>query len=74
MIKEKIRAGRNQTLTLSEEERVQLSDNLFIPEKNERLATEKILNKTILSDLFDVLDYLPESFADLILFKRATLV
>ena len=67
MIKEKIRAGRNQTLTLSEEERVQLSDNLFIPEKNERLATEKILNKTILSDLFDVLDYLPESFADLII-------
>ena len=67
MIKEKIRAGRNQTLTLSEEERVQLSDNLFIPEKNERLATEKILNKTILSDLFDVLDDLPESFADLII-------
>ena len=67
MIKEKIRAGRNQTLTLSEEERVQLSDNLFIPEKNERLATEKIFNKTILSDLFDVLDYLPESFADLII-------
>ena len=67
MKKEKIRAGRNQTLTLSEEERVQLSDNLFIPEKNERLATEKILNKTILSDLFDVLDYLPESFADLII-------
>ena len=67
MIKEKIRAGRNQTLTLSEEERVQLSDNLFIPEKNERLATEKILNKTILSDLLDLLDYLPESFADLII-------
>ena len=67
MLKQKIRAGRNQTLTLSEEERVQLSDNLFIPEKNERLATEKILNKTILSDLFDVLDYLPESFVDLII-------
>ena len=67
MIKEKIRAGRNQTLTLCEEERVQLSDNLFIPENNERLATENILNKTILSDLFDVLDYLPESFADLII-------
>ena len=67
MIEDKIRAGRNQTLTLSEEERVQLFDNLFIPEKNEKLVPEKILNKTILSDLFDVLDDLPESFADLII-------
>ena len=67
MKEDKIRAGRNQTLTLSEEERVQLFDNLFIPEKNEKLVPEKILNKTILSDLFDVLDYLPESFADLII-------
>ena len=67
MKEDKIRAGRNQTLTLSEEERVQLFDNLFIPEKNETLVPEKILNKTILSDLLDVLDYLPESFADLII-------
>ena len=67
MKEDKIRAGRNQTLTLSEEERVQLFDNLFIPEKNETLVPEKILNKTILSDLLDVLDDLPESFADLII-------
>ena len=67
MKEDKIRAGRNQTLTLSEEEREQLFDNLFIPEKNEKLVPEKILNKTILSDLLDVLDDLPESFADLII-------
>jgi len=67
MEKQKIRAKRNKTITLTDSERDILVKELFIPENKQPLVLEQILNKTILSDLFEVLDYLPESSADLII-------
>lgn len=65
--KEKKRAPRNQTLTLTDEERKELELNLFIPNEGNPLKIKEILNKTILSDLFDIIDFLPKAFADLII-------
>lgn len=67
MSKEKTRAPRNQTLTLTDEERKELALNLFVPVKNKKLEINDILNKTVLSDLFEILDFLPGNFADLII-------
>lgn len=67
MSSEKARAGRNQTLTLNDVEREELAFNLYFPKKKQSLELDTILNKTVVSDLFDVLDFLPESFADLII-------
>lgn len=64
---EKTRAGRNQTLTLNDDERSGLSSGLLIPKKNESFTVDEILNKTILADLIDVLDFLPKESADLII-------
>lgn len=67
MSKEKTRAPRNQTLTLTDEERKELALNLFVPVKTKKLGINDILNKTVLSDLFEILDFLPGNFADLII-------
>lgn len=67
MSKEKTRAPRNQTLTLTDEERKELALNLFVPVKTKKLEINDILNKTVLSDLFEILDFLPGNFADLII-------
>ena len=67
MSKEKTRAPRNQTLTLTDEERKELALNLFVPIKTKKLDINDILNKTVLSDLFEILDFLPGNFADLII-------
>ena len=67
MEKQKIRAKRNKTITLSDSERDILVKEFLIPEKKQPLVLEQILNKTILSDLFEVLDFLPENSADLII-------
>lgn len=64
---EKIRAGRNQTLTLNDDERSELSKGLFIPKKRKIFTVDEILNKTIFADLLDVLDFLPQESADLII-------
>ncbi len=66
-LSEKKRAERNRTLTLDDNERQEFSLKLFRPKKGKKLSPDVILNKTILADLFDVLDYLPEEFADLII-------
>lgn len=63
----KIRAERNRTLTITDEEQERLSKRLFRPDKNTKISKEDIINKTILSDLFDVLDNLPKEIADLII-------
>lgn len=63
----KERASRNRTLTLNDDEREEFSKNLFIPSENKELKTHDILNKTILANLFDVLDLLPKNIADLII-------
>ena len=67
MSKEKTRAPRNQTLTLTDEERKELALNLFVPIKTKKLDINDILNKTVLSDLFEILEFLPGNFADLII-------
>lgn len=67
MSSDKIRAGRNQTLTLNDDERRELALNLYIPQKGKLLELAEILNKTVVSNLFDVVDYLPQAFADLII-------
>lgn len=58
------RAPRNQTITLSETERATL------PQRLKRLSSptsvESLVNQTICQDLFDLLDYLPERFVDLL--------
>jgi site-specific DNA-methyltransferase (adenine-specific) len=63
----KQRAARNQTITLADEERNLFAKKLFVPEKAVLLSIEQVKNKTILSDLFDVVDWLPKESADLII-------
>jgi site-specific DNA-methyltransferase (adenine-specific) len=65
-INEKKRAGRNRTLTVSDTERAKYLQKLFRITGPKPLAPEEILNKTILGDLFEVLEYLPKGFVDLI--------
>ncbi len=81
--KEKIRAGRNRTIVLAEEEKKRLRQNLIIvgdsPVKPENDNHNKLLNnnvsnsqfdyldKTINSDLLTALPLLPDEFADLII-------
>ena len=61
----KIRAGRNRTITLCEEEKSKLRKRLItVVEPIENTA---ILDKTINTDLLSALPLLPDSFADLII-------
>lgn len=64
-MEDKTRAGRNRTITLSQEE---------IPGLKEKLVTKQMLssctsfeNKTINSDILEALKYIPDEFADLII-------
>lgn len=66
-IKEKKRAERNRTLTVSNAERNILTQKLIKHNGSHLYKLDEIINKTIHSDLFAVLDYLPEEFADLII-------
>jgi len=63
----KKRAGRNRTITLSKEEYELYANNLLIFDKKSPLEWNDILNKTIHNNLFDIIDLLPEQFADLII-------
>jgi len=59
-----IRARKNRTITLSIEEKNLYQDRLI---KLSQKATQKeIENKTINQDIFEILDWLPESFVDLL--------
>lgn len=61
----KNRAPRNRTLSLSIEEREVLSKKLI---KLDRTSTpEELYNRTICQDLFEVLEYLPDKFVDLMI-------
>ena len=65
-MEEKIRAGRNRTITLSDEERTKLRERLITaPEALEGPAA--VLDRTINSDLLTALRHLPDEFADLII-------
>ncbi len=58
------RAPRNRTITLSTEERQSYRRRLLKTDKPVRL--ERILNKVINQDIFEVVDFLPSGFADLL--------
>jgi len=64
-IQTKERSSRNQTLTISAEETAELSNKLLRP--TQKLTLADIKNKTINTDLLDVLSDLPKGFADLII-------
>ena len=68
---EKIRAGRNRTIILSEEDKIRLREKLLTPiDSNIKSENNRLLNysdKTIHSDLLTTLPLLPDEFADLII-------
>ena len=64
---EKVRAPKNRTLTVSENEHGKLKKRLVYPKKNEELPVSQITNKTICGDLFDIIDRLPIEFVDLLI-------
>ncbi len=61
------RAKRNRTLSLDAKEEKIFAERLFYPSKDKKLTKKEILNKTICANLYDVIDLLPKSFADLII-------
>lgn len=63
---EKERAPRNRTLTLSNEEKTFYRSNLLYPD-NEIFSLAEIIDRTICSDLFLLLDKLPPSCIDLLI-------
>ena len=60
----KKRAPRNRTITLSNEEVLSYQRNLL--KLNQKVKVGDILNKTINQDLFQVIDFLPDKFVDLL--------
>jgi site-specific DNA-methyltransferase (adenine-specific) len=60
----KLRAPRNRTVTLSDEERLHYCARLI--RLDGPTPVEAILNKTICQDLGEVLEYLPSQFVDLL--------
>ncbi len=63
----KTRAKRNKTIEISKIEEEYFEKKLFFPPSQKALKLNEILNKTICANLFDVLDYLPKEFVDLII-------
>jgi len=60
----KIRAPRNRTITLTEDEILHYKQKLI--RLSEKSTIENITNKTIHQDLFETIKFLPESFVDLL--------
>ncbi|HPN38873.1 MAG TPA: DNA methyltransferase [Melioribacteraceae bacterium] len=58
------KAQNNRTLELTDEDIVKFSKNLI--SLNKIAEPEQILNKTINQDIFEVLDFLPNNFVDLL--------
>lgn len=63
-MKQKRRAERNRTLVVGAEETRELESRLL--HLNHRATPDEIMDKTICQDLFDVLNYLPDRFVDLL--------
>jgi site-specific DNA-methyltransferase (adenine-specific) len=61
---EKTRALRNRTITLSADETAFYQRNLL--KLSEQVEPQSIENKTINQDLFEILDWLPTAFVDLL--------
>ncbi len=64
MIKNKT-APRNRTINLIEDEIPTLSKNLI--SVNSNINLNKVINKTINQDIFNILEFLPNSFIDLLI-------
>lgn len=64
---EKIRAGRNRTLVLTDEDKIKLREKLITDKTNLLSHKFEYLDKTINADLLTVLPLLPDEFADLII-------
>jgi site-specific DNA-methyltransferase (adenine-specific) len=64
-MKEKQRAGRNQTLHVSGEEMIALQKKLLTIASP--VEVDFIKNRTIQGDLVEIIDFLPPAFADLII-------
>lgn len=62
--KEKKRAPYNRTITISEDDIHQFSQKLI--KVNHSVLANEILNKTINQNLFEVIDFLPENFVDIL--------
>lgn len=62
----KQRASRNKTLTLTDQERVQYRERLLYA-PTQPLPKEKLYNQTICGNLFEVIDFFPTSFVDLLI-------
>lgn len=63
--KEKTRAKRNRTINLSDLERVELRKRLSTLRRASSI--EDVIDQTFNQDLFEVVDFLPKRFADLII-------
>ncbi len=61
----KIRAGQNRTISLDENEIKFYSKKLL--KINKSVTEEEILNSTINQDIFEILNYLPNNFIDLLI-------
>ena len=61
----KVRAPRNRTLTLTEDERQRLAPQLLSPKNN--LVADDLTNRIIHGDLLKVIDFLPDTFVDLLI-------
>lgn len=61
---EKDRAPRNRTLTVTDLEREHYKKGIVYP--SQEIILDSIINKTICSDLFSVIDKLPQSCVDLL--------
>lgn len=64
---EKIRAGRNRTLVLTDEDKTKLREKLITDKTNLLSHNFEYLDKTINADLLTALPLLPDEFADLII-------
>lgn len=64
---EKIRAGRNRTLVVSDAEKKLLAENLVDLANLPKVASKDLIDKTILGDLVKVIDKIPQEIADLII-------
>ena len=58
------KSSRNKTISLSQSERDFFETRLLLP--SGRLEEAQVLDKTILGDALEVVDYLPERFVDLL--------
>ncbi len=62
---DKIRAERNRTLTLSESQCAELAEKLLYP--SAPLHVPELENKILCGDFFQLIDFLPDSFVDLLI-------